>query len=595
MKKKLIYAAIAAVVVIIAGVILVSGFLKQYREKHAPSTTVLPLADYYKVADGEAMIILDEKVYEKTALWRSNTAYLDLDSVLKMYNHRFFWIEAENLLIYTTPSEDFRFTPGEKDYILNFIVKTSEVPMVEKKDEVPYISIDFLKEHCGMTVEVYNDPDRIMITYEPDSFLAAEVIEETQIRVSQNIKADILKTVKPGDIVRFIDGGGIRENGFIKVMSGDGVRGYMLESALEENYYAEPVFAEFKQPEYTHLIYADKVYLGWQLLYSADSLAKLNDAIDRAPEMNVVAPTWFFLVGTEGEMMSYASSEYVDRAHEAGLKVWATYKNDPIEGKFATTEDTHALLSSTSARTALINNMIDTVDEYELDGINIDFENLKVDSGIYFIQFLRELSVRCRAEGIIISVDNYVPENYNAFYNIPEQSKLVDYIIIMGYDQHYAGGNEAGSVSSLDWFTAAAQNTAAQADATRVIMAVPFYTRLWMIKDGGIYVEETPDMAAAEKLVTKAKASKEWKEDAGQHYAEWTSGGAKYKIWLEDEESLRAKTYAARALDMAGIAAWKCGDEIKGTWAAIVDAMEGELPVEEPEDENGVDIPAGNE
>lgn len=586
MKKKLIYAGIAAMVVIVAACILVSGFLKQYREKKAPSTVVMSLIDYYHVADGEAMIILDEKIYEKTALWRNNTAYLDLDSVTDMYDHRFFWVEEENLLIYTTPSENYRFTPGEKDFIQNFVLKTGTAPVLETKDGAPYVSIDFLQANCGMTVEVYDEPHRIMITYSNDGFLSANVVEESQIRVSQNIKADILTTVEPGETVRFIDGGGIRENGFIKVMSSDGVRGYMLESALDENYYADPVFAEFTVPEYTHLVYADKVYLGWQLLYSADSLDKLNDAIGRAPEMNVVAPTWFFLTGTGGEMMTYASTAYVDRAHEAGLKVWATYKNDPIEGKFETTEDTHAVLSSTVTRTALIDNMIDTVDEYELDGINIDFENLKVDSGIYFIQFLRELSVRCRAEGIILSVDNYVPENYNAFYNLSEQSDLVDYIIIMGYDQHYAGGGKAGSVSSLDWFTAAAENTAAKADATRVIMAVPFYTRLWMIKDGGIYVEETPGMDAAEKIVKKAKASKEWKEDAGQYYAEWSSGGAKYKIWIEDEESLRAKTYAARALNMAGIAAWKCGDESKGTWAAIVDAMEGELPVEEPEDES---------
>lgn len=584
MKKKLIYAAAAAVVVIIAAVVLVSGFVKSYKEKHAPSTVVMPLSEHYKVADGEAMIILDEKVYDKTALWRNDTAYLDLDSARAMYSHRFFWIEEENQLLYTTPSEDYRFTPGEKNYILNFVSKTGEAPAVEVKDGTPYINIDFLVKNCGMNVSVYSDPHRIMITYSDESYLAANVIEETQIRVSQNIKADVLKTVMPGETIRFIDGGGIRENGFIKVMSSDGVRGYMLENALDESDYIDPVFTEFSMPVYSHLVYADKVYLGWQLVYSADTLDKLNDIIKRAPEMNVIAPTWFFMTGTDGDMMSYASNEYVDRAHEAGMKVWATYKNDSIEGKFECTEDSHKVLSSTRARTALIDNMIDSVDEYGLDGINIDFEMLKVDSGIYFIQFLRELSVRCRAEGIVLSVDNYVPENYNAYYDLAEQSVLVDYIVIMGYDQHYAGGGEAGSVSSLDWFTAAAENTAAKADAARVIMGVPFYTRLWMIKDGGVYVEETPGMAAAQKLVKNAKAAREWKEAAGQYYAEWTSGNARYKIWLEDEESLRAKTYAARNLNMAGIAAWKCGDEIEGTWAAIVDAMEGELPVEEPEE-----------
>ena len=576
MKKKLIAAAIAAVVVIIAAVILVSGFVKQYREKRRPSDVVMKLSDYYKIPDGEAMIILDEKVYEKNALWRNNTAYLDLDSVRSMYNHRFFWVEEENQLIFTTPTENFRFVPGEKGYIVNFTMKENAVPILELKDKTPYVCIDFLKEYCGITCRIYNDPNRVLITYSADSYLAADAAVESQIRVSQDIKADLLTTLEPGDKVRFIDGGGIRENGFIKVMSGDGTRGYILEDALGENYYATPEFDAFSQPVYSHLVYADKVYLGWQLLYTSDSMGYLKDAIARAPEMNVIAPTWFFMTGTGGELMSYASKDYVKYAHDAGVKVWATYKNDSIEGKFDCSEDSHTVLSSTESRTKLIDNIIAGVKEYGFDGVNIDFEMLKVDTGIYFVQFLRELSVRCRADGIILSVDNYVPENYNAYYDLTEQSAVVDYIVIMGYDQHYAGGGEAGSVSALDWFTAAAQNTAAKADASRVIMGVPFYTRLWKIKDGGIYVEETPGMDAAEKLVTKAGAAKEWKSAEGQNYAEWSSGGSRFKIWLEDADSLRAKTYAARELGMAGIAAWKCGDESNGTWAVIVDAMEGE-------------------
>ena len=580
MSRKLIYAAAAAVIVLTAAVVIGRSVVQEYRDKRTPSEVVMPLTEYYDIPDGEAMLIIDETVYDRNALWRNGTAYLDLDTVSEMYIHRFFWVEDEQLMIYTTPTEIFHFTPGQRAYTVNDEPAQAEYPVVELKDGEPYISVNYL-ENCGITYTIYHDPERVLITYSEESYLAADVTSETQIRVSQNIKADLLTTLEPGDTVRFIDGGGIRENGFVKVMSSDGVRGYILESALSDSRYDDPVFTEFEWPEYTHIERDERIYLGWQLLYTTDSIGYLKEAAERAPEMTVIAPTWFFLNDTEGNMKTYATTEYVDKAHELGLEVWATYKNDTIDGQFECTEGTHAVLSSTAARTALIENILDTVVDYNLDGINIDFEMLKLDSGVYFIQFLRELSVKCRLLDIILSVDNYVPENYNAYYDLAEQSEIIDYIIIMGYDQHYAGSGETGSVSALDWFSEALANTAVKADTTRVIMGVPFYTRLWKIVDGKIYVEETPNMSEAAKIVKNAGVTKEWKEKEGQYYAAWYVNGAQYKIWLEDAESLRAKVSAARAYDVAGIAAWKCGDEAKGTWAEIVDALEGELPAEE--------------
>ncbi len=588
MKKKIIGVLIAAVIVIAAAGILILNFINDYREKNRRSEVVMSLQDYYKVPDGEAMVIIDEKVYEKNALWRNETAYLDLDTVKTMYIHRFFWVPEENTMFYSAPGEVFRFTPGNREYLVNEIAQQSEAPIVELRDGMPYISVKYL-ENCGITYSVYTDPARVLITYSSEAYLAATVREKTQIRVSQDIKADLLTELEVGETVRFIDGGGIRENGFVKVMDSKGVRGYIMEADLNENYYQDPVFVDFTWPEYPHTTYSDKVYLGWQLLYTTDSVGMLKDELAKAPEMNVISPTWFFMSDTDGNMINYASKAYVDEAHSRGVKVWALYKNDTIEGKFNCTEDSHAVLSSTAARTNLINNIISTAVEYDLDGVNIDYEMLKVDSGVFFIQFLRELSVKCRERGLVLSVDNYVPENYNAYYDIAEQSRVVDYIIIMGYDQHYAGSEEAGSVSALDWFSNALGNTAAKADMSRVIMGVPFYTRLWKINNGSLYVEETLSMAGAEKKVNSIGAEKNWKNDEGQYYAEWTSGENKFKIWLEDIKSLQAKTYAAREYGAAGIAAWKCGDETSDTWAAIKDALEGEIPEPEEDEEDGAD------
>lgn len=542
-------------------------------EKDEGSTVVMSLGDYYNVPDGEAMIIIDETVYEKNALWSDNMAYIDLDTVTEMFSHRFFAVPAENMLIYTSPDEIFDFTPGSCDYFLNREMYTSNVPIVQKKGDMFYIAVGFL-EQCGITYSMFDDPARVLITYSKDAYLCMNAKEDTPIRAGKELESDRLREVKAGERLRIIDGGGIRENGFIKVQSSDGVRGYCLQDDLDESYYADPVFTDFTPKEYTHITSDSNIYLGWELMYTSDNLGYLKDHLANAPELTTVAPTWFFLSGTDGELTSYANSDYVDYAHEKGVDVWATFKNDTIEGQFTCTEDSHTVLSSTEKRRALIDSILAVTAQYGLDGINIDFEMLKLDSGVYFVEFLRELSVYCRAQGIVLSVDNYVPEAYNAYYDIKEQGEILDYVVIMGYDQHYAGSENAGSVSSLDWYTTAIENTVAMADPARVIMGVPFYTRVWREEGAALYVDSTPvlrdipDTVKGQELI--------WKETAGQYYAEWSKSGKIYKVWVEDNESLKRKANAARAAGLKGIAAWKLGDEPAGTWEMIVDYMEND-------------------
>ncbi|MBP5653374.1 MAG: hypothetical protein J6X17_08185, partial [Lachnospiraceae bacterium] len=175
MKIKLI--GVLAAVIIVIGAAAAIGFTlyKSFQESHAPSEVVMPLPDFYNVADGEAMIIIDEKVYSKTALWQHDTAYIDLETVAAMYIHRFFWVPEENLMIYTTPTEVFHFTPGQSAYTVNDVPAESKAPVVILgADGMPYIEITYL-ENCGITYRMYDEPHRILITYSDESFLAADV------------------------------------------------------------------------------------------------------------------------------------------------------------------------------------------------------------------------------------------------------------------------------------------------------------------------------------------------------------------------------------------------------------------------------------
>lgn len=193
-------------------------------------------------------------------------------------------------------------------------------------------------------------------------------------------------------------------------------------------------------------------------------------ALENTKGINVISPTWFALTDSEGNFSSFASSAYVKRAHDMGIEVWGLIDN--FSNKDAV--DTYELLSYTSRREKLTENLVNTALEYGLDGINVDFESISQDAGTHFIQFIRELSVTCRKNGLVLSVDNYVPTGYTDHYDRKEQGVFADYVIIMGYDEHYSGSPEAGSVASIGFVEDGIRRTVDQVPAEKVINAVPF-------------------------------------------------------------------------------------------------------------------------
>ena len=278
--------------------------------------------------------------------------------------------------------------------------------------------------------------------------------------------------------------------------------------------------------------------------------------------VNVVAPTWFSLTDNEGNFRSLASREYVEKAHDRGMQVWALLDN------FSDNVQTEVLLSSTSTRRKLIDGLIDEVLQYDIDGLNLDFESIKPEAGVHYIQFIRELSIDCRANGIILSVDNYVPSAYTEFYNRKEQGVVADYVIVMAYDEHYAGG-EMGTVSSISYVKNGLADTMEMVPKEKVIGAVPFYTRIWTVKDGET-TSRAVGMEAAQNWVEENQVELKWLDDVGQYYGELEGedGSVQY-IWMEDARSLGLKTEAVDGSGAAGIAFWKLGFEPDEIWDVV--------------------------
>ena len=264
--------------------------------------------------------------------------------------------------------------------------------------------------------------------------------------------------------------------------------------------------------------------------------------------------------------MCNASSSYVQYVHNQGIEVWAVIDN------FNMACDLQEVLKNTSQRDTLISNLVADCKRYGIDGINVDFEQVSPETEEHYIQFIRELSVACHKNELIVSVDNYVPTAYTAFYNREEQGRYVDYVVIMGYDEHTSSSETTGSVASIGFVEQGIIDTLEMVEAAKIINGVPFYSRGWSTKDGEISVQ-TLTMGGQEQFISNHGIYVEWDEQTAQYYGENTVDGVFYQIWVEDDESLQRKLDVMTKYDIAGVAQWKLGIETSDVWQNISNYM----------------------
>lgn len=558
-KKITVIGTVAVVVVVLA--IAISYIV----EKNTPSKEVKALSEYYQVPEGEAMVIMDDIVYEKNAKLLDGVLYMDLDTIKAQFNKRFYWDAIENVLIYTTPTEIIKAEVGTKDYLVNKNKVSSNYPIVKMVNTEVYIALPFIAEYSDMRYTAYENPDLVVIQSKWGDYLFADVENATQVRTGASIKSPILKELNKGDRVLLLNNGGNQANGFLTVMTEEGIRGYVRKKNLSNSFY-DKVTSTFEAPVYESIAKDYKINMTWHQVTNQEANKKLGEALDSTKGVTTISPTWYRINSKEGTLASLASESYIEKAHSMGIEVWALVDN------FDPNVDTYEVLSKTSSRERLINELIAEAIKYNLDGINIDFENLTVETGPHYIQFLRELSVKCRSNQIVLSSDTYVPASYSKFYDRQEQGAVLDYVIIMAYDEHHSKSEEAGSVASIGFLQKAIDDTLAQVPKEKLIMGIPFYSRLWKEYTelgNPALTSEAVSMSSAEKTLEGNKATKSWDQATGQYYAEYEKDGAKYKIWLEEEESIEAKLKLITEADLAGVASWRLGFEKSSIWNVI--------------------------
>ena len=538
--------AVAVLVILVA----ILGIVTHVVMKYIPSSEKMDLNEYYgEMADGEIALVIGTEKMEERGLVDGDRVYLPLDVVNTYLNQRYYWDSANQQILYATPSE------------LTSVSASSEAgDKVWVKDDKVYLNLTYVQEFTDLDAYITKDPYRIAIQYKFKNVKTVTVKKNTSIRYRGGIKSAILTSVKKGTKLRLIE----EMENWDQVATDDGYIGYIDKKKVGE---AEKTKFErsFKREQYSYLTMDSKVNMVWHQVTSTDANAYFADATANMTGVNVISPTWFYLTDTSGNIASIASADYVSQAHEKGLQVWGLIDNFTQE--VSTTET----LSSTAARQNIISQLIQAAQDVGMDGINVDFESLSEDVGTHFLEFLRELSIECHKNNLVLSVDNPVPEDFTSHYDRAEQGRVVDYVIIMGYDEHYVG-SEAGSVASLPWVEQGIQDTLDEVPAERVINAIPFYTRLWKTTGGNV-TSEAIGMDQAQQTIADNNVETYWDKTTSQNYGKYDIDNSTYQIWLEDAQSVAEKVKLVSKYDLAGVSAWKLGFENNGIWQIISDNL----------------------
>lgn len=557
--KKAVPVIVALVLIAFIG----AGYVgKMMWDRHSYSSEKADLDEYYGVTEGQLAIVLQDAIISEKAVIVGSDVYFDYNTVKKYLNDGFYMDKYAGKLLYTMALDIVTTSLEATDYSDRDGVHKTEYALCFQQDDNLYIAAEYVKKFTNYSYEVF---DRHLQVYtEWGEKATAQIAKDTCLRVKGGIKSPVLRELAQGEKVEILE----EMETWSKVKTPDSMIGYVENKRLENYGTEEEVPVTGYVEEYTSIALDDKVSLGWHSIGGVGGNDTLDTMLAESKGINVIAPTWFSLTDNEGNFRSFASREYVDKAHRAGLQVWGVLDNFNYELETSHPVSSYEVLSSTSKRQRLAQNMVDAAASLGLDGINIDFEGISVDCGEHYVQFLRELSVLCRKEKLILSTDNPVPFQFNNHYRLDTQGKILDYVIIMGYDEHWHGSEDPGSVASISYVSNGLDRTLEQVPAEKVVNALPFYTILWKT-EGTQVTDKYITLRDIENFVSHLSQPPVWDEVTCQNYAEWQNGNAKYQIWIEDTESIKVKLNVMNSKGIGGVAVWRIGYGTPEAWSLV--------------------------
>lgn len=558
-KKK---AAPVLVVLILIVLVGAAGIVSFLINRYKPGTEYMAGNEYFNLTDENSVALIQNgELLEEQAVLIGGEPYAAYTYVESQLNSCFYWDEETKGILLTTSGGVQTLLPGDAA-----VAKTpgGQPAVQQESDGTVYISLDVVKEYTDLDYAYYSNPNRVVIRNEWDGVEQAMVQSGTaQVRQKGGIKSLILADVQKGDTLLYLE----NLDNWCKVMTADGYTGYIQTEDISEPEAIEARTA--KKDSYERITRDHKINLVWHQSTSTESNDAMAEMTAEMTGVNVISPTWFSVTDETGTISSLASADYVKLAHEAGREVWGLIDN--FNEAFDETTD----LAYASVRSRIIEQLLAEAASCGMDGINVDFENLK-EAGIpHYLQFLRELTSAAHAQNLVVSVDTPVPQAYTMYYQRGEQARFVDYMIVMAYDEHFAGSEEAGSVSSLPFVQQAVEEMTRVMPADQVICGIPFYTRVWTEKFGqSAITSEVLGMDGAKNYAKENQMTETWDASLGQNVATVETSDARYTIWMEDEQSMEEKLKVIQSADLAGVAEWKLGFECADVWSLISEYIE---------------------
>lgn len=558
-KKKAAPVLVVLILIVLVGAAGVVSFLIN---RYKPGTEYMAGNEYFNLTDENSVALIQNgELLEEQAVLIGGEPYAAYTYVESQLNSCFYWDEETKGILLTTSGGVQTLLPGDAA-----VAKTpgGQPAVQQESDGTVYISLDVVKEYTDLDYAYYSDPNRVVIRNEWDGVEQATVQSDTaQVRQKGGIKSLILADVQKGDTLLYLE----NLDNWCKVMTADGYTGYIQTEDISEPEAIEARTA--KKDSYERITRDHKINLVWHQSTSTESNDAMAEMTAEMTGVNVISPTWFSVTDETGTISSLASADYVKLAHEAGREVWGLIDN--FNEAFDETTD----LAYASVRSRIIEQLLAEAASCGMDGINVDFENLK-EAGIpHYLQFLRELTSTAHAQNLVVSVDTPVPQAYTMYYQRGEQARFVDYMIVMAYDEHFAGSEEAGSVSSLPFVQQAVEEMTRVMPADQVICGIPFYTRVWTEKFGqSAITSEVLGMDGAKNYAKENQMTETWDASLGQNVATVETSDARYTIWMEDEQSMEEKLKVIQSADLAGVAEWKLGFECADVWSLISEYIE---------------------
>ncbi len=572
-KKKKGGSPIAAVILMILVLVIAFG-AKLFLDRYSYSRETADLAEQFAIqGEDDVPIIWGDTLSEIRAKRIDGVDYMALDDVKSGLNSRFYYgvqnaADTTGMILYCLPTTKLQVQIGSQEVLADdgSSQTYSYIPACNV-DGVIYLALDFVKEYTNFTMTAFENPHRLQIDTEGETKTVATIARKTQIRTSGGIKSPVEEQLEKGATVTVLE----QMENWSKVKSEDSIIGYVENRRLTDIQSVEQTLAsDYTEPEFTHISVDGKINMAFHNVWGSAGNSTLTSYMSQTKSVNVVAPTWYWVSDNDGNMDKAGTADYVNQAHNLGCQVWAVVDNI----NSSTLTDNHTFLTTLDARTNLIGQLLQEASSCGFEGINVDFELIPEENGEDYIEFIRELSIACRNAGIILSVDNYPSYNFNSHYHLEEQGVFVDYEVVMGYDEHYAGSQEPGSVASISYVTEGIQMALEKGiDKDRLINAIPFYTRVWKTQNGSVSSEALGMQQVQDYMQTKGMTAS-WDAQTGQNYAETTdTDGTRIQIWIEDTQSIQQKLDVMQGYGIKGVAEWKLQYETSDIWDVISNYM----------------------